>query len=171
MSEHHLRCSPDTPDHLRATAASLAAVAADIQLAVASELPVLISGEPVASRAIALELGRARRPRSGPVEIVDCREAGAVAAHSLRTGAAAVLLLEEVHALSGGEQLLLEQQLADVLQLPPATRVRVVASSSASLYDRVVDERFRDRLFYLLNMIHIVVPPPSGGGASPSPES
>jgi DNA-binding NtrC family response regulator len=34
----------------------------------------------------------------------------------------------------------------------------VVASSSASLYDRVIDERFRDRLYYRLNMVHIVVP-------------
>jgi sigma54-dependent transcription regulator len=154
------KSSCQSPDHLRIVAAAVAAVASDIQLAAVSELPVLISGDPVASRAVALELDRVGRSRCGAVEVVDCRLPGALEARPLRTrpGRSSVLLLQEVHALSSREQLLLEQQLDDILQLPPDTRIRVVASSSAPLYDRVIDERFRERLFYRLNMVHIVVP-------------
>jgi hypothetical protein len=161
MSQEHPRRSTAKPFVMMPTVPS---VAADIELAAASELPVLISADPVASRAIALELGRVGHRRRTPVEIVDCREPDALATQPLRTrpGCAPVLLLQEVHALSRREQLELEQQLEEVLLLGPAGRVRVVASSSASLYDRVVDERFRDRLYYRLNMIHIVVPSPSG---------
>jgi hypothetical protein len=157
------------PDDPRLMAAAVEAVSADIALAAATELPVLISGDPVTSRAVAFELDRVGRSRIGAVEVVDCRQPGALESRPLRTrpGPPCVLLLQEVHALSAKEQLMLEQQLDELLQLPPAARLRVVASSSAPLYDRVVGERFRDRLYYRLNMIHIVVPPVVSGDMSP----
>ncbi len=168
MSEQH---PPRSPDDLRIMAEIMAVVAPEIHLAAASEMPVLISGDPIASRVIALELDRIGNSRRGRVDVIDCRQPGALEAYPLAgdpARAAAVLLLQEIHALTTREQLLLEQQLDSLLQLPPATRVRLVASSSAVLYDRVVEERFRDRLYYRLNMVHIVVPMAERGGPARS---
>jgi DNA-binding NtrC family response regulator len=41
----------------------------------------------------------------------------------------------------------------------PVRPLRIVASSSARLFDRVVDQLFSERLYYRLNVIHVVVPP------------
>lgn len=40
----------------------------------------------------------------------------------------------------------------------PATVVRLIAGTTASLHERVADGRFSDRLFYRLNIIHLRVP-------------
>ena len=139
----------------------------DLELATTTDLPVLISGSPSASRAIACELDRKSRSPKGTVEVVDCREGGALnALHALVQPAegrsemrqrARILLLEEVHALDPGDQALLEREIEDIRSCPGCP-VRILASSSTPLFDRVVDQLFSERLFYRLNLIHVVVP-------------
>lgn len=168
MSEHDPWGSEDEAQP--AIASAVTAVQPDIELAAASLMPLLISADPVASRAIAVELDRYATSGRGDVDVVDCRQAGVLGARlpAGRRAGHSVLLLQEVHALSRDDQTLLEQQLESELLQPPASRIRVVSSSSASLYDQVLEARFPERLYYLLNMIHIVVPPaPSAGGAHP----
>ena len=65
-----------------------------------------------------------------------------------------MLLLREVHALNRQNQMML----ADLLASTPAANgsaPRVVASSSTSLFDRVRNGQFDDRLFYRLNTIYM----------------
>jgi hypothetical protein len=143
----------------------------DLELATATDLPVLISGSPSASRAIACELDRKSRTPRGSVEIVDCRDGGAVStlqgltradvAEPDRRDRSRILLLQEVHALGPNDQAVLEREI-EAMQTRPTRPVRILASSSAPLFERVVDHLFSERLFYRLNLIHVVVPPEYG---------
>jgi transcriptional regulator of acetoin/glycerol metabolism len=155
-------------DCSRTGTAAISQMARDLRLATATDLPVLISGPPAASREIACELDRRSRFPGGAVAIVDCREQGALSAlQSLthddvtqeeETPQVRILLLQEVHALDPLDQALLEKEIED-LRMRPTRPLRILASSSAPLFDRVVDHLFSERLFYRLNVIHVVVPP------------
>ena len=66
------------------------------------------------------------------------------------------LLLREVHALGEAEQ----AEIARVVGGPDSPRVntpRIISTSSVSLFDRVRKGAFDERLFYRLNVMHIVV--------------
>jgi DNA-binding NtrC family response regulator len=141
----------------------------DVQLAATSHVPVLISGEPGASLELASELSRRSGARSAVV-LVDCRHGAAaerivpaMCGPSARTDAGLMnaLLLLEVQALSSTGQVLLEQQLETTLL--DGGRTRVIASSSVPLYERVATGEFRERLYYFLNMIHLVARTEGGG--------
>lgn len=148
----------------------------DLQLAANVDVPVLISGPPTASRDIACELDRRSSSPAGAVEVVDCRNQGAVAALKMRTAGsstrceaarARILLLQEVHALSPVDQAVLARQL-ETQRVRSGASIRILASSSVPLFERVVDQLFNERLFYRLNVIHIVVPLARGGDDSAS---
>lgn len=135
----------------------------DIQLAADTTVPVLISGPVPACRAVATEVERRSGFCSGSVEIIDCSAEPRRLESVLSTAGGAdaapgrCFLLEEVHALPPGDQLVLQRHLAEMRHAArPATRI--LASSSVSLFDRVEDQLFSERLYYLLNVIHIVVP-------------
>jgi transcriptional regulator of acetoin/glycerol metabolism len=139
----------------------------DLELAAAVDVPVLLSGPPAECQELACELDRRSGSRDGTVEVVDCRQRGALAMFRQRTAErmtrcdlarCRILLLQEVHALSPGDQALLARRLEEVQRVRAAARVRIVASSSVPLFDRVVDNLFDEHLFYRLNVIHIVVP-------------
>lgn len=144
----------------------------DIEVAALSGVPVLISAGPIESEGIACRLSR-RSPSPHPaMRIVDCRgPEGAAAVRSLtgshkRRAAPEILLLQEIYALDHAHQALLEQQVEKALLHPEVcSPVRLLASSSVPLFDRVTQQSFRERLYYLLNMIHIELPsesrPPS----------
>jgi DNA-binding NtrC family response regulator len=40
----------------------------------------------------------------------------------------------------------------------PSAAVRLITGTTVSLFDRIAADRFSERLFYRLNVIHIVVP-------------
>jgi hypothetical protein len=138
----------------------------DLQLVAVTDLPVLISGSPAASREIACELDRQVGTHRGTVQVVDCRQEGALRALTRLTDGgmdtqpprSRILLLQEVHALQPGDQILLEREI-ERMRLGPRPVVRILASSSVQLFDRVVDHLFSERLYYRLNVIHVVVPP------------
>ena len=145
------------------------AVDPDLQLAAGTDVPVLISGNPTASLELACELYRRSGSPTAAVTLIDCRRPGASAriapaiAEPFGTTdnpPTRVLLLLEVHALSPDAQELLEDRLEIALLHRRNAGLRVIASSSVPLYDRVNDGVFRERLYYFLTMIHIVVPGP-----------
>jgi transcriptional regulator of acetoin/glycerol metabolism len=149
------------------TLAGASHLASDLRLAAVTDMPVLLSGSPAACRKIAWELDRRSRDPRGAVEVVDCRQAGALGtlqgltrrqASVADAERASILLLQEVHALNPTDQALLEKELEEVRMRPNRT-VRILASSSAQLFDRVVDQLFSERLYYRLNVIHVIVPP------------
>jgi DNA-binding NtrC family response regulator len=69
---------------------------------------------------------------------------------------AAIVLLQEVQALSPKEQAQFEVRLAE-MRISPSPPVRFIASSSTPLFDRVREGAFDERLYYRLNVIHMVV--------------
>jgi Sigma-54 interaction domain len=137
----------------------------DIQAAALSDLPVLISGPPVASREVAFELDRQSAVACGIVDVIDCRQQGAVDAvgyltrdqASREAQRARILLLQEVHALAPNEQATLAEHL-ERLRSGPKPAIRILSSSSVWLYERVRHHAFNEDLFYRLNTIHVVIP-------------
>ena len=140
-------------------------LALEIGCAARTNVPVLITGGPEEGREIACAIDRISARPKGIVEVVDCRERGAlgrVLAFSPREAAQAstdresIVLLQEVHALSPKEQAQFEDRLAETRRsaCPP---VRFMASSSAPLFDRVLAGSFDERLYYRLNVIHMIV--------------
>lgn len=139
----------------------------DVQIAAAADVPVLISGEPAPSLELACELCRHGGSGGPAIVLIDCRRRTSMAHISrviaestvgVAAGPARALLLLEVHALGPDAQALLEERLETALLHRRNTGFRVIASSSIPLYDQVAAGRFRERLYYLLNMIRLIVP-------------
>jgi Sigma-54 interaction domain len=139
---------------------------ADISLAAMTLAPVLITAPPDDARRIVRAI--AARERRGRVrEILTCDAAagddvvGAIADNRLRIATdhgTAILWVEEVHALKLRDQVALMKMLAYPRTGRGGDVPRIVASSSVDLCDRIAKGRFYARLFYRLNIIHIVVP-------------
>ena len=68
---------------------------------------------------------------------------------------AGTVLLQEIGCLPDALQGLLADQLEE-LRRPRRSRPRILASTSQSLLQRVVEGQFDERLFYRLNVIHLV---------------
>jgi len=136
----------------------------DIALAAMSLTPVLITAPP--DDALRIVRAIAARERRGRVrEVLTCDAAagddviGAIADNRLRIATdhgTAILWVGEVQALKPCDQVALMKLLAH-----PDRRggeaPRIVASSSVDLFDCIARGRFDSRLFYRLNIIHIVV--------------
>ena len=136
-------------------------LAPDIEIAAKSGLPVLVSGRPAA----ALTIARAIAAAASLDPVRDVRILDAVSAEDLLMtltaqtadpGKGAILVLREVHRFSPSQQ----ADVAEMLALGrehPSVKLRIVATSSVSLLDHVVDGTFDERLFYALNAVHIMV--------------
>src|SRR5262245_30224758 len=138
----------------------------DITLAAVSLVPVLITAPPADALCIVRAIAeRERRGRTREVLACDASAGddviGTIADNRacLATDhGTAILWIEEVHALPPCDQSALIK-LLDPLSSARAEDVpRIVASSSIALRDYVRNGRFDARLFYRLNIIHIVVP-------------
>jgi DNA-binding NtrC family response regulator len=139
----------------------------DLRVAAELEVPVLISGPVSASGQIAGELHR-RSGAAGEFEILDCRAGSTLVPRQIRDWTRDLpgrhtatrqrtVLLQEIHALPSTDQAALAQQLElQVVRNPSA--VRIISSSSVSLFDQVVNRAFDERLYYRLNIIHLVAP-------------
>ena len=141
-------------------------LADEIACAARSDVPVLITGGPDESREIAVAIDRRSRTTNGSVDVIDCRGLGALArvmSHAFWSSAAdgathdSILLLQEVHALNLHEQAQFEHRLAEWRICRRNSGLRIIVSSSAPLFDRVRDGLFDERLYYRLNVIHMVV--------------
>lgn len=137
----------------------------DVEVAARHDVPVLLSAGPAESQEIACHLSRNSRSPRPWVRIVDCRQPEAAGAVRSLTGTdyggdcPEILLLQEVWALSHADQSALETQLEEaLLHREACPQVRILASSSVPLYEQVVQQAFHERLYYLLNMIHIELP-------------
>ena len=134
----------------------------DIVMAARTSVPVLITAPPEIALPIALEIGSGYRD--------DARDAVAVVdaanRHELEMafgvyqgtdqGGIRGVVLRNVDALNRAQQLAL-LRLIDARAASSAPRVRVITTTSVSLFDRVVEGSFDGQLFYMLNAIHIMV--------------
>lgn len=128
----------------------------EITCAARSEVPVLITGGPDDGKEIACAIDRRSQSPRGRVEVVDCRQHGAIA-RVMSLARPSIVLLQEVQALSLSEQAEVDGRLAELRASRRAGGMRFIASSSAPLFERVQEGAFDERLFYRLNLIHMIV--------------
>jgi len=140
-------------------------LALDIHVAARTRAPVLISAPPDCAENVARAIAAFSSVSKGP-DVVVCDCAGgdspvaAVASARATRGADAdqtTLLLREVHELGETDQ----SEVARVVCAPGGAEwtnaPRIIATTSVSLFDRVRSGRFDARLFYRLNILHIIV--------------
>jgi hypothetical protein len=138
----------------------------DITLAAMSLAPVLITALPADALCVVRAIAeRERRGRTREVLACDASAGddviGTIADNRVRLATdhgTAILWIGEVHALTPRDQSALMQLLARPNSGSEEDVPRIVASSSIALRDYVRTGRFDARLFYRLNIIHIVVP-------------
>jgi transcriptional regulator of acetoin/glycerol metabolism len=137
-------------------------LALDIHVAAQSRAPVLISAPAPCAENVARAIA-AFSSGSTPPELVVCDCASgfnlADAASALARGVdpdRVTLLLREVHALGEADQV----EMARIVD-PGAPRgscaPRIISTSSVPLFDLVRKGAFNERLFYRLNVMHIIV--------------
>jgi len=139
-------------------------LALDIHVAAQIRAPVLISAPAPCAENVARAIA-AFSSGSTPSELVvcDCADGFNLADALATAGARGVdpqrvtLLLREVHALGEADQV----EIARVVGDPESPRARcaprIISTSSVPLFDRVRKGAFSERLFYRLNVMHIVV--------------
>lgn len=141
-------------------------LAEEIGCAARSDVPVLISGDPEEGREIACAIDRYSPAPKGSVEVVDCRKDGALsrvlsddprARTAPEPGHTSIVLLQEVHELSLPEQEQVDRRLDELRVSRRSEGIRIIASSSAPLFERVLEGSFLERLYYRLNVIHMVL--------------
>ncbi len=153
----------------------------EIELSATSEVKVLLSGHRDAGKDLVARAIHRRGPRSSkPFVHINCADlAEAVLETELFGSATAVgsargafeladqgtIFVDEISELSDRLQGRLFQfletgviQKAGTADPPVPANVRVIAGTSCNLRERVAHGRFREELFYRLNVVHIPVP-------------
>ncbi len=157
---------------------------ADIECARQSNAPVLVTGERGVGKQFAARLihGRGRR-RLAPLTVIDCLgpsdtelaarlfgavpgDPGAQLSSAFEPPNPGTLVLTNAGELSPTLQDTLDRFLGldgfprrGSDRQPTKIRSRLIATSNQYLFDDVAAGRFRDQLFYRLNVIHIPIPP------------
>jgi hypothetical protein len=147
----------DVMDGQEQMTASVEDLALDIQVAAGSEVPVLISGAPERTVAVAriIVARGARLRRAGPPPFdrtSDLESITAISATNKVYGGSTVLL-PEVQTLRWDEQMALANVLSRSVR-----RVRIIATTSVDLFERMMIGRFDRTLYWRLNTIHIILP-------------
>ena len=148
-------------------------LALDIHLAAHTKAPVLITAPAACGENVARAIAAFASAWSPPDLVVcDCAGGGNLAEAVANARARSsdpdtvTLLLREVHALGLADQAEVARMVADSAETRRAGAPRIISTSSISLFDRVRQGAFDERLFYRLNVMHIVVkakqdsPPP-----------
>ena len=151
----------------------------DLELAsaVRSDACVLFTGRKETVQAVAHRIHNLSGWRQGPFTIVDCAGSEEALESELfgvfadtdpssarqpfpRLAQAGTILLQDVWRLPLEVQHRLADQLVHLRRkrLRGRSTRRLMASSSEPLLPRVLDGTFDDRLFYRLNVIHVVIP-------------
>lgn len=139
-------------------------LALDIHVAANTRAPVLISAPAPCAENVARAIAAFSSGWTAPELVVcDCAvglNLAEVVASAQARGVdpdKVTLLLREVHALSEADQ----AEIARVVGEPGGPRStiapRIISTSSVSLFDWVRKGAFNERLFYRLNVMHIVV--------------
>lgn len=140
----------------------------DVLLALRTDANVLLTGRRGIARALARRIHEQSGWRHGPFKLIDCTQEKGLerqVADALKPAVspqdgprlmqAGTVLLEEIGCLPGKLQAQLADQLEE-LRGGRRSRPRILASTSESLVERVYEGTFDDRLFYRLNVIHLL---------------
>jgi transcriptional regulator of acetoin/glycerol metabolism len=139
-------------------------LALDIQVAAKTKAPVLISAPADCAVNVARAIAAfASVWKAADVVVCDCAGGGdlGAAVASARAGSGepdtAILLLREVHALGETEQAEMARVFTELGDGRLHGAPRIISTTSVSLFDRVLEGAFDERLFYRLNALHIVI--------------
>jgi two-component system response regulator GlrR len=124
--------------------------------AAASDAPILLTGENGTGKELLARAIHAASPhRAGPFVVVRCADAGTDAAALCTALQGGTVLLDEIGDLPAE----IQGDLVNALQNAPAGAPRLISTTSRDLLDRVATRRFRQDLYYLLNVLPIEIPP------------
>ena len=137
----------------------------DEDIAAQSSAPLLITGARGDARALARRIHDASFRRAAPCLQVWARDfpAGgpaleAACARLLDAASGGTMLIADIEEMEPGVQHVFFDLLAKVQEARLSLAARLATTTTMWLHDRVLAERFSERLFYRLNMIHLVVP-------------
>jgi DNA-binding NtrC family response regulator len=149
----------------------------DLMGAVRTEACVLFTGKEDAARTLAYKIHSLSGWRHGPFTVIDCAWPGETVERELvglfsetessiatepypRLAQAGTVLLQNVGRLASTVQSQIADRLAHFCakRRTGSPRRRLMASTPEPLLPRVLDGTFDERLFYRLNVIHVVLP-------------
>ena len=154
----------------------------DLSNAVRTDACVLFTGKREVAESVARQIHELSGWRFGPFTAIDCRRpdveieallaqlekdtepAAPESAPRPRLAQDGTVLLQEIGYLSVPAQCRIADWLAGTKDMGGRPRRRLMVSASEPLLPRVMAGTFDDRLFYRLNVIHLVVS--EGGGAA-----
>ena len=157
--------------------AGMSPQAREVRAAARCDVPVLLTGRREAVEALAYRIHTFSTWRYGPFSVVDCSAPERLIEALLFNGGHVVdspvmlrprpdrrrnggtVLLQDVGKLSLDFQAMLADRLSEIRglgKLEGSTR-RLIASTAEALWPRVEAGTFDDRLFYRLNVMHLVV--------------
>ncbi len=126
-----------------------------VEQVAAAESPVLITGESgTGKQAVARVMHERSRRASGPFIALTCAGADDALTEAFARAKGGTLFLEDVSELPLAAQPLLLRKLQE-----GTPDVRIIAASSQDLEAMIEDKRFREDLFYRINVIHVPLPP------------
>ncbi|MES2940022.1 MAG: sigma 54-interacting transcriptional regulator [Pseudomonadota bacterium] len=150
---------------LTGTSAAMAQLRRLLRRAAVADTPVLITGEAGSGKERVARALHACSPRAdGPFVVVDCTALQAEPADLLQQAGCGTLLLDHVGELPLDWQVRLLRLMAERAAARSrlgrgSTDLRIVAATDADLADAVATRRFREDLFYRLNVVPLTVPP------------
>lgn len=137
----------------------------DEDIAAQSSAPLLISAAHGEARALARRIHDASFRRAAPCLQVWARDfpAGGPALEAactrlLEAAAGGTMLIADIEEMEPCVQHVFFDLLAKLQDARIGLAARLATTTTMWLHDRVLAERFSERLFYRLNMIHLVVP-------------
>ena len=151
--------------------------AREVRAAAHCDVPVLLTGRREAVEALAYRIHTFSHWRFGPFSVIDCsapermvecllfnggREMGSpivLRPRPDRRRTAGTVLLQDVEKLSLGFQAMLAERLFEIRGFGKneSSNRRLIASTAEALWPRVEAGTFNDRLFYRLNVMHLMV--------------
>ncbi len=120
-----------------------------------TDTPVLITGEAgTGKEAVARAIHDRSKRNGGPFIAITCASIGDTLTAAFERAKGGTLVLDDIAELS----LTAQPQLLAMLQ-DGAADVRLIAATSQDLEGLVEDKRFREDLYYRINVIHVPLPP------------
>ena len=120
----------------------------------ATDATVLITGEAgTGKEVVARAIHERSRRKEGPFVVINCAAMPLESEIDLASARTGTVFLEEVGELGAA----LQPKLLRAIQ--EASDVRIVAATNHDLEEMVEDKRFREDLYYRINVIHVPLPP------------
>jgi DNA-binding NtrC family response regulator len=132
-----------------------------IGIAASCEATVLVSGETgTGKNTVARTIHKHSRHNREPLTIIDCTAVPEdyESFQSLAPGAQGTVILDEIGDLNTQTQAMLVRALKETTG-ESATQARIIATTQYDLIAMVNEKRFREDLYYRLNVLPIILPP------------